>query len=132
MARPRGEAEVRDVTLSVKVTRAMANALYDRAKAEGLRATDVHRDALSAALDAAQPDWREAAAEVYAGFSATDPIPLPEPPPPEPDPPMETSPKVVHRHKPAPEPALTRYVKGTRYITPVCLICGEVLIERRG
>jgi len=143
MPRPRGEAEVRNVTLSVKVTEATAKALYERAEGEGRMATELHRDALRAFLD---PDWRVAAAEVYAGFSA-DPVaeyvglnvereiliaqgadedellkPLP---------PVQTSPKVVHRHKPGPTPVTERYVQGTRMVTLACMICGEVLPERR-
>jgi len=154
---------VRDVNLTVRVTRDRAEMLYACARETGRKATDLHREALYSWLDAMQPvedeytpdlvagyvglnvereilisqgadeddllkplapeppaDWRTAAAEVYAEAEGhlTGPV--------------LTSPKVVHRHKPAPDPALTRYDKGVRLVTPVCLICGEVLAERRG
>jgi len=47
MARPRGEAEVRSVNLSVKVTPSMYSALAERARDEGIYVPEAARIALA-------------------------------------------------------------------------------------
>jgi hypothetical protein len=114
------------VNLTVRVTETDAARLYDLAKAWDMPATDVHRAALKRYLNAESPVAVLRTPEVIQTTLDPGQISL------APDPPVEASPKVLHRHKPAPDPVRTRFDKGVRMVTPVCLICGEVLAERRG
>jgi hypothetical protein len=130
MPRPRGEAEVRSVTLSVKVTEADAARLYNLASRWEMPATDVHRAALKRYLDAESEvsvlrpvDDHPLPAQISLAPSTSVSG--------SPEPPVETSPKVVHRHKPGPTPVTERYVQGVRMVTLACMVCGEVLNERR-
>jgi hypothetical protein len=141
MTRPRKEAEARTVVVSAKISPTQATELAEVMTKRGITQADAVRAALDLLSDevgvfrdttgAVGETAKKSTTLIAESTEAVriDPAPLPEVPEVSE---TVTSPKVIHRHKPAATPESTRYLAGTRLVTYACVTCGEVLPERRG